>query len=132
MVEIRTSPFAKEGVQSGKLYANHSGKIVSMAVLRGTALVKIGDFVNTGDPLVGDWFSTEDGGQVRVEIISRVCMSCVYECEIASTTAEEAFATAYLAIGVTDSVQITQREITATERGFLVKLSYDVVQSINF
>ena len=132
VVEIRTSPFAKDGTQSGKLYAEHSGKIVSMTVLRGTALKKIGDFVNAGEPLVGDWFSTEDGGQVRVQAIARVSISCAYACEILSSTAEEAFATAYLAIGATDSVQIKQREITATERGFLVKLSYDVVQSINF
>ena len=132
VVEIRTAPFAKENTQSGKLYANHSGKVVSLSVLRGTALIKIGDFVNAGEPLVGDWFSTEDGGQVRVQAIARVGISCAYEGEIVSPTAEEAFATAYLAIGATDGVQIKQREITATERGFLVKISYDVVQSINF
>ena len=132
VVEIRTASFAKDNTKSGKLYAEYSGKVVSLTVLRGTALIKIGDFVNAGEPLVGDWFSTEDGGQVRVQAIARVGISCAYESEIVSPTAEEAFATAYLAIGVTDSVQIKQREITATERGFLVKLSYDVVQSINF
>ena len=132
VVEIRTAPFAKDDFQNGKLYTKHAGTIVSMTVLRGTALKKIGDFVNAGEPLVGDWFSTEDGGQVRVQAIARVRMACTYESEIAAATEEEAFAAAYLAIGVSESVTLIGREIKETENGFFVKISYDAVQTINF
>ncbi|MBQ8343171.1 MAG: sporulation protein YqfD [Clostridia bacterium] len=132
VVEIRTAPFAKDSFQNGKLYAGHTGEIVSMTVLRGTPLKNTGDFVNAGEPLVGDWFVTEDGGQVRVQAIARVRMACTYEEEIAAASEEEAFAAAYLAVGVTENVTLTNREIAATETGFKVKLSYQALQTINF
>ena len=133
VVEIRTSPFAERGIKGGKLYAERSGKVVSMTVLRGTPLKNIGDYVNAGEPLVGDWFSTEDGGQVRVQAIARVRMSCTYESEIVAKTEEEGFARAYLAVGgAAENVTVTTRQITPTKSGFLVKLSYEIVQTINF
>ncbi len=132
VVEIRTAPFAKDNFQNGKLHAKHTGEIISMTVLRGTALKKIGDFVNAGEPLVGDWLSTEDGGQVRVQAIARVRMACRYEEEIAAATEEEAFAAAYLAVGVDEGITLCGREITETEDGFAVKLSYEALQTINF
>lgn len=133
VVEIRTAPFAKETAQNGKLYAAQSGTVVSLTVLRGTALKNIGDYVNAGEPLVGDWFSTEDGGQVRVQAIARVRMSCTYESEMAVASEEEAFAAAYLAIGGAENVTLINRAITATEKGtFSVKIAYEAVQTINF
>ena len=133
VVEIRTAPFAESGAKNGKLYAERSGKVLSMTVLRGTPLKKIGDFVNAGEPLVGDWFFTEDGGQVRVQAIARVRMACTYESEIVAQSEEESFAKAYLAVGaVAENVTLKSREITATKSGFLVKLSYEIVQTINF
>ena len=132
VVEMRTAPFAKDGFQNGALYAERSGQILSMSVLRGTALKKAGDFVNAGEPLVGDWFSTEGGEQVRVQVIARVRMACTYESVITASDEEEAFATAYLAVGVTQNVTLTKREIAQTNNGFLVKLSYEAIQTINF
>ncbi|MBE5747780.1 MAG: hypothetical protein E7352_06395 [Clostridiales bacterium] len=133
VVEIRVAPFAKETAQSGKLHAAQSGTIVSMTALRGTPLKNVGDYVNAGEPLVGDWFSTEDGGQVRVQVIARVRMACAYEGEWAVKSEEEAFAAAYLAIGVAENVTLKNREITTTEKGtFAVKISYEVVQTMNF
>lgn len=131
VVEIRTAPFGKESAKDGQLYADRDGVILSMTVLRGTALKKIGDRVNAGEPLVGDWFSTEDGGQVRVQAIARVRIACTYEKEIAAATEQEAFAIAYLAVGA-DSVVLRERSVTATERGFAVRLAYESVQTINF
>lgn len=132
VVEIRTAPFAKAEFQNGPLYSAHTGKILSITVLRGTALKGKDEFVAAGEPLVGDWFLTEDGGQVRVQALARVRMACVYEREISAESAEEAFAAAYLSIGVSDAVTLKNSEITATEKGFAVKLSYEVVQTINF
>ena len=131
VVEIRTAPFGKESAKDGQLYADCDGVILSMTVLRGTALKKIGDRVNAGEPLVGDWFSTEDGGHVRVQAIARVCIACTYVEEIAAATEQEAFAIAYLAVGA-DSVVLRERRVTATERGFAVRLAYESVQTINF
>ena len=132
VVEIRTAPFAESGTKNGKLYAERAGKVLSITVLRGTPLKNIGDFVNAGEPLVGDWFSTEDGGQVRVQAIARVRMACTYESEIVAETEEESFARAYLAIGgAEENVTLKDREITATKNGFLVKISYEIVQTIN-
>ncbi len=132
VVEMRTAPFAKDGFQNGKLYAKRSGRILSMSALRGTALKKVGDFVNAGEPLVGDWFSTESGEQVRVQVIARVRMACTYESVIVANDEEEAFATAYLTVGVTQNVTLTKREIVRAGNGFLVKLSYEAIQTMNF
>ena len=132
VVEIRTAPFSKDTPKNGELYSGHTGEIVSITVLSGTALKKKGDFVNAGESLVGDWFVKEDGGQVRVQAIARVCMACVYEGEFLTDSEEQAFATAYLTVGVDESISLTEREIQAMEGGFRVKLCYQVVQTINF
>lgn len=132
VVEIRTAPFAGDGFKNGPLCAKHTGEILSITVLRGTALKKAGDFVNAGEPLVGDWFLTESGGQVRVQAIARVRMACTYEEEIAAESEEEAFAAAYLAAVADGNGTLTKREITESEKGFHVKLSYQAVQTINF
>lgn len=132
VVEIRTAPFGKEGFENGGLYAKHTGEILSITVLRGTALKKAGDLVSVGEPLVGDWFLTESGGQVRVQAIARVRLSCAYEEEIAANSEEEAFAAAYLAAVADGNGRLTKREITESDKGFRVKLFYQAVQTINF
>ncbi|MBR2442124.1 MAG: sporulation protein YqfD [Clostridia bacterium] len=131
-VEVRTSPFLEQKPQTGGMQAARTGKIIAMTVLRGTPLKKIGDEVLRGETLVGDWFSTEDGGQVRVEIIARVCTACVYACEVEAESREEAFAKAYLALNLTEADELTLTRAEESEKGYLVTLEYTAIQTMNF
>ena len=130
IVETRLSPFASEYATTGKMQAKCSGTLLALTVLRGRALVEIGESVEIGQTLVDDHFLVEGGEQVRVEIIARARFSCVWEGEIDAETEEEAFANAYLEIG--ENTEITEREIVKNENGFYVKLVYTATQSMNF
>ena len=131
-VEVQTSPFLENKIQTGGMQAARTGKMIAMTVLRGTPLKKIGDEVLLGETLVGDWFSTEDGGQVRVEIIARVCIACVYACEVEAESEEEAFAKAYLALALTPTDELTAKRIEERENSYFVTLEYTAVQTMNF
>ncbi len=131
-VDIRTAPFGKKNAQQGVMGAKRTGKIVGLTVLRGTALKKVGEEVQAGEPLVGDWFSTEEGGQVRVEIIARVRIACTYEEKIAAESEEEAFALAYLQAGLTGTEYLDGQSVQKEGDGYLVALRYTVVESMNF
>ena len=101
-------------------------------MLKGTAVKKIGDKVAVGETLVQNVLTTQDGGQVRVETIARVRISCVYEgVHEGAETAEQAFAEAYFGLLLGDKDEITRTEITPTEKGFHVKINYLVTESIN-
>ncbi|MBQ9714539.1 MAG: sporulation protein YqfD [Clostridia bacterium] len=135
-VEIRVAPFFAGDVKKGSMRAEHTGEILSITALRGTALKKKGEFVNAGELLVGDWFTAEDGEQVRVQAIARVRMSCVWEEKIEATTEEEAFAKAYLSLCGANGEKaptLRGREIALQADGtFLVNVRYEIVQSMNF
>lgn len=131
-VETRLSPFTESLFSKGEMKAKHSGEVVSLTVLRGTALKKAGDTVAIGETIVGNWFSTEEGGQVRVEAIARVQIACVYEgVHEEAQTEEEAFAFAYLSLALGEKDEIIESVTTKTEKGFHVKISYVVTESIN-
>ncbi len=131
-VEIRTSPFLQPSFTKGEMQAKHTGEIVALTVLRGSALKKAGDEVRAGETLVGDWFSTIEGEQVRVEPIARVQIACVYEgAHGGAQTAEEAFAQAYLALSLGERDEVREQTVTQTEEGFHVKISYVVTESMN-
>ena len=133
-VEMRLASVSENKTQSGAMQAEHTGKIVAMTVLRGTALKQIGEDIRAGETLVGDWFSTEAGEQVRVELIARVRIACTYEEDIQADSAESAFAAAYLALGLREGDVITERSVleSAGEKGlFHVKISYTVTESMN-
>jgi len=131
-VEIRTSPFQKPSLARGEMQAKHTGEIVALTVLRGSALKKEGDEVWTGETLVGDWFSTIEGEQVRVEPIARVQIACVYEgAHEKAQSAEEAFAQAYLSLSLGERDEVREQTVTQTEKGFHVKISYVVTESMN-
>ncbi len=129
-VEMRVGNMEQREAARGTLVAEDRGIIVDMAVLQGTPLKKIGDTVAVGEPLVGDWFCTQEGEQVSVEPIARVRIACVYEGAYEGSAAE-AFANAYLALSVEGTLQITEKSITPTEEGFHVKISYLVTQTRN-
>ena len=130
LVETRLSPFPSLEKEKGEMYADHSGTLVGITVMRGTPLKKIGDFVKAGESIVSDRIEVEGGGQVRVEIIARVRIACTHEGIYPVETEEEAFAKAYLALG--EEVKIIQKRIEKQEGGFYVKLQYEVVESKNF
>ena len=132
VVETRLSPFPKCTTQTGIMRANRAGEIISMTVLRGTPLTKIGDTVREGDSLVGDWFTTESGGQVRVEIIARVCIACTYEIDVEAEDEETAFAKAYLAQGFTEQDSIQQHSVEKADGLYRVKIFYHTIETMNF
>ncbi|MBE7077950.1 MAG: hypothetical protein E7377_04520 [Clostridiales bacterium] len=131
-VEVRLSPFPTRFTDKGTMRAKHTGKLVSLTVLRGTPLAEIGKEVLAGEELVGNWFSTQEGEQVRVEPIARASIACVYDEEIAAEKEECAFAIAYLEAGIQDTDGVTKKEIIKTDGGYRVRLEYTVVESINF
>ncbi len=131
-VEVRVSPFLESKSQTGSMQSARTGKIIAMTVLRGTPLKKVGEEVRIGETLVGDWFSTEEGGQVRVEIIARVCIACVYACEIEAENEDEAFAKAYLALALKETDELKARRIEAREGRYFVTLEYTAVERMNF
>lgn len=130
-VEIRLSKVQKNYFQSGEMLASHTGEIVAITVLRGTPLKKIGDKIQAGEPLVGDWYSIEDKGQVRVESIARVRIACVYEAEIAAENEEEAFAKAYLEIGLSEKDVLKEKSFAPVKNGFKVRLVYEAIEQMN-
>ena len=129
VVETRLSPFPKREIMTGKMYAKHSGKLVAMTVLRGTPLQNVGEEMQAGDCLVDDAFYTEEGGHVRVEIIARVRIACTHEGIYAVETAEEAFAHAYFQLE--DVERITAKDIEKVVGGYRVKLTYEVLETMN-
>ena len=130
-VEIRMSPFPTMQTEKGNMQAKHEGVVQAITVLRGTPLKKAGESVCMGETLVGDYFTTEDGGQVRVEIIARVCIACVWEGEIEAETEEEAFAKAYLVLGLTDLDTLQQTKIENNGKTYRVQMTYQAIETIN-
>ena len=130
-VEVRLSPFQTTEFAKGGMQAKHTGTLIGITVLRGTALKKLGESVSAGEMLVGDWFCTEAGEQVRVELIARVRIACTYEAEIAATDAEEAFAQAYLEIGLGAEDTLQSRAAAKAENGYLVTLRYIATERMN-
>ena len=126
--EVRVSPFKEPSAQTGDMIAAHSGRIVNMAVLRGTPLKKAGDEVSAGEPLVGGYFTDAEGGRVEVTAIARVTLSCVFEGVIDADSEEAALARGYLQA----DGEIAERHCERVEGGYLVRLVYTVAETFNF
>ena len=129
---MQTSPFAEKQAQKGEMTAKRTGEIVALTVLRGSPLKKIGDKVKEGEILVEPYFYTEQGGQVRVEIIARVRMLCAWQADVEAKDKEEAFAKAYLALALTDEDAIEKIEITENGTLYNVRVDYTAVEQMNF
>jgi hypothetical protein len=130
-VEIRLSPFPKVETETGNMQAKHNGEVLAMTVLRGSPHVKIGETVRKGETLVEDHFTTEQGGQVRVEIIARVCIACVWEGEVEAESEEEAFAKAYLVAMLTDHDTLQETTIENNGKTYRVKMIYQAIETMN-
>ena len=131
-VEMRLGEYGTRKLQSGNLYAAHSGEVIAITALRGTPLKAKGDSVQAGEPLVGGWFIKGEGEQVRVEPIARASIACAYEAEIEADTQDKAFATAYLALALDENATVQKTQITPRATGFLVRIEYIAIESINF
>ena len=130
-VEIRLSPFPTLQTEKGNMQAKHDGVVQAITVLRGTPLKKAGESVRKGENLVGDYFTTEDGGQVRVEIIARVCIACAWNGEIEAESKEEAFAKAYLALGLTQQDTLQETKIENNGKTYRVSIRYQAIETMN-
>ena len=132
LVEMRLDATPQKPFEKGDLVARHTGEILSITALRGTPLKKKGDGVRIGETLVGGWFSSIEGEQVRVEPIARASIACVYEAQIEAEDEECAFASAYLALDLSDFDEISKREITPKDGGYFVRIEYTAIEKINF
>lgn len=131
-MEVRLSEFTKNSVARGEMQGRHTGELIALTVLRGTALKKVGDEIHAGETLVGDWFETESGEQVRVEIIARARIACVYEANIEADGEESAFASAYLALGLSDGDEIEEYAVVKKAEGlFHVQIRYTAIEQMN-
>ena len=128
---MRTAPFPQTDTNWERMDAKHSGTIVKMTVLRGTPLKGVGDRIQTGEPLVGNWIEDEKGGQVRGEIIARVRIACAWAGVVEAETEEEAFAKAYLDGGFTPFDTLLDVECAPVEGGYHVTIAYETVEKIN-
>ncbi len=131
-VEMRLSPFQKETFQAGDMVSERAGKLITLTVLRGTAQKKAGEEVQAGETLVGGYFLTENGEYQKVKPIATARIACVYEKTLQAQTQEEAFAIAYLEIGLGGEDRITNKQLTQTSDGFCVKIDYESTLSYNF
>lgn len=132
VVDIRLAKFHKPTLSTGDMTAKRSGEIRSITVLRGTPLKSAGDTVVAGEPLVGGYFQTENGTQKTVQPIARAEIACTYECAFAVESEEQAFAAAYLQLGLGEYDEIEHTEIVQTENGYVVKIAYTAIETMNF
>lgn len=130
-VEMRLGETGEYRLQAGDLTAKRSGEIIALTALRGTPLKTKGDKVTAGETLVGGWFLKGEE-RISVEPIARVRIACLHEAEYCVESEEQAFAEAYLELGLGEDAEITALQVQKSENGYLVKIEYIAVESINF
>ncbi len=131
-VETHIDPYTPQSLQKKSLQAAREGEVHSITVLRGTPLKQIGERVTEGEDIVGNWFLKEDGEQVKVEPIARVQIACKYAALHEAEDEESAFAQSYLTLNLLENDEIVEKNITWTDGGFFVEISYIVTQTVNF
>ena len=92
----------------------------------------MGDSVQVGETLVSSYFETQGGEKKKVEVVARASVACTYEESLQAASAEEAFAMAYLEIGLSERDQITKKTIEEKENEYAVTIEYTAIQTINF
>ena len=132
VVEIQTSPFSEIQLTKGSMYAKHTGKILAITALRGEAVRKAGDTVKAGEMLVADRFTKIDGGQVCVEPIAYARIACAHEGVYEAESEEEAFAKAYLQLGLSAEDVILTKRLENRNGSYRVCMEYVVTERINF
>jgi hypothetical protein len=130
-VDMRLAPVLREMRVRGDMKASHSGKLISIMVLSGTALCKAGDSVQAGDTLVGAFVCTESGEKKSVDAVARAYIACEYTQVFGVNTQEQAFAEAYLQLNLTQNDCLQSVSVTPVQSGYSVHCLYTIVQTIN-
>ena len=129
-VEMRVGNGFATTYQTGDMQAKHTGTLLSLTALKGERKKSVGDRVNVGETLVGEWIESETGGR-KTQVIARASIACEYECVVEVDDERTAFALAYFEAGIESEDRLIEKQIAATEKGFQVKLSYIAVESFN-
>ena len=134
-VEIRKGNFFKAQTQNGNMQSLKKGKILSIDVLSGTALKKVGDEVQIGETLVGAWFlrmnSAGDEVQTPTKVIARVKTECVFQTTLQTEDEESAFCQAYLLAGLSGEEEIVEKTVHKQDDLFTVAITYVIEQRYN-
>ena len=131
VVELRLSPFLDIAFQSGDMLSKRKGELLSLTVLRGTPLKKVGEAVEEGEMLVGGWIEKEDGNKISALPIARASIACTLNWSTQADSEEQAFAKAYLLLQLGDGDKIVEKEIVKEGNSFHVKISYIAIERIN-
>ena len=137
-VEVQRAPFQKPTKKDGDMFCMGDGKLISLTVLSGTPLKKMGDDVRTGEKLVGAYLTYVDGEvekTIPTHVVARAVVSCVYEREIAADSPDCALAKARFDVfgsSVAGTELITKKDVVKTEKGFFVTLEYTAYWNMNF
>lgn len=134
VVEIRTSPFRSPRREKGAMLSKCTGTLLSLTVLQGTPLKKVGDKVCVGEPIVGGYFCTESGAYKEVCPVARASVACAYETEVSFEEVadeKEAFARALFLAGLEDTDCVTGVKTEKGEKAFHVKIEFVAIARIN-
>ena len=132
VVEVRLSPFSECAPVKGDMLSKRSGTVLAITALRGTPRKKVGESVKAGEPLVSGYFETQSGEKKCVEVVARASVACVYEKNLTAENEEEAFAKAYLELGLSERDKITDKAVEQNGNEYAVKIAYVVIQTMNF
>jgi hypothetical protein len=124
VVEVRGNSFVNSLERARVFSSERTGTILSLVVLRGQALLAVGETAQAGQALA---VCDKEGDFV----VARARLACKYEELFEETDEERAYAKALLAV-YGDGVKITNREIKREEEGVLVKIEYEYSYSINY
>ena len=130
-VEMQVNEERLVPIRAGAYKSAHSGTVLSITALSGTALKSVGDTIEQGETLVGDYMLTPSGERTQVDVIARVLIACEYQAVIETEQEEIAFATAYLTAGLGEDDTITGKEITPVQNGYAVRIWYTAAERFN-
>ncbi|MBE5745269.1 MAG: hypothetical protein E7355_03930 [Clostridiales bacterium] len=131
LVDMRLGETPKTTFTKGAMKARHTGNVLAITALKGSVEKNVGDSVNAGDTLVGDWIETADGERRRVDVMARVSIACSYECVVAATDEKEAFAVAYMQAAIGEEDVITYTQSVAIENGYFTRIEYTAIERMN-
>ena len=124
VVEVRGSSFVNSLERANAFSSERTGTILSLVVLRGQALLGVGETAQAGQALA----VCEKEGDF---VVARARLACVYEELFEETDEKRAYAKALLTV-YGDGVKITNTEIKREEEGTFVKIEYEYSYSINY
>ena len=132
VVEMRLGELQPKPFQKGDMQASHTGTLISITALKGSAQKKAGDRITANETLVGAWLETAEGERLATDVIAYARIACVYECALTAKDEKEAFAQAYMQAQMTDEDTVTSVDCQVQENGYFVRIDYVAVERMNF